>query len=282
MKKNKGFKNFLFMTLGCVLLSFGVYFFKIPNGFATGGVTGIATILGKITPITPALWIWGLNIALLILGFIFLGRQNGIKTVYCSMLYSAITYVLEVVLPISKPLTNEPFMELAYAMILTSIGSAMIFNSDASSGGTDIAALILKKFTSIDVGKALLAVDFIVAVSAFVVFDIKVGLFSLMGLFAKAFIVDGVIESLNTCKYFIVITNKREEISEYIIKTLHHGVTVSSVTGEYTKDEKTMIHTVCKRAEAIKLRSKVREIDPHSFIIITTSSEIIGRGFRGI
>lgn len=282
MKKNKGLKNFLFMTLGCVLLSFGVYFFKIPNGFATGGVTGIATILGKITPITPALWIWGLNIALLILGFIFLGRQNGIKTVYCSMLYSAITYVLEVVLPISKPLTNEPFMELAYAMILTSIGSAMIFNSDASSGGTDIAALILKKFTSIDVGKALLAVDFIVAVSAFVVFDIKVGLFSLMGLFAKAFIVDGVIESLNTCKYFIVITNKREEISEYIIKTLHHGVTVSSVTGEYTKDEKTMIHTVCKRAEAIKLRSKVKEIDPHSFIIITTSSEIIGRGFRGI
>ena len=282
MKKNKGLKNFLFMTLGCVLLSFGVYFFKIPNGFATGGVTGIATILGKITPITPALWIWGLNIALLILGFIFLGRQNGIKTVYCSMLYSAITYILEVVLPISKPLTNEPFMELAYSMILTSIGSAMIFNSDASSGGTDIAALILKKFTSIDVGKALLAVDFIVAVSAFVVFDIKVGLFSLMGLFAKAFIVDGVIESLNTCKYFIVITNKREEISEYIIKTLHHGVTVSSVTGEYTKDEKTMIHTVCKRAEAIKLRSKVKEIDPHSFIIITTSSEIIGRGFRGI
>ena len=133
-----------------------------------------------------------------------------------------------------------------------------------------------------DVGKALLIVDFIVAASAFVVFDIETGLYSLMGLFAKAFIVDGVIESFNTCKYFIVITSKREEISSYIMENLHHGVTVNSVVGEFTKEEKTMIHTVCKRMEAIKLRNRVRQIDPNSFIIITTSSEIIGRGFRGV
>ncbi len=278
----KNMKKIAFMNLGCVLLSLGVYFFKIPNGFATGGVTGIGTILGQLTPISPAAWIWILNIALLVLGFIFLGRQNGIKTVYCSMLYSAITYFLELFLPVSAPLTNQPFMELAYAMILTSIGSAMIFNSDASSGGTDIAALILKKYTSIDVGKALLAVDFVVAASAFFVFDIQIGLFSLMGLFAKALIVDSVIENFNTCKYFVVITTKRDEISDYIIKTLHHGVTASTVVGEFTKEEKTMIHTVCKRIEAIKLRNKVKEIDPHSFIIITTSSEIIGRGFRSV
>ena len=282
MKTTKSVKNFLIMSLGCIFLSFGVYFFKIPNGFATGGVTGIGTILGKISPLTPAVWIWILNIGLLILGFIFLGKQNGVKTVYCSMLYSAITYGLEVVFPISEPLTNQPFMELVYAMLLTSVGSAMIFNSDASSGGTDIAALLLKKFTDIDVGKALMAVDFIVAASAFVVFDVQVGLFSLLGLFAKAFIVDSVIESLNTCKYFVVITSKRDEISEFIIKTLHHGVTVNYVVGEFTKEEKTMIHTVCKRAEAIKLRNKIKEIDPHSFVFITTSSEIIGRGFRTV
>lgn len=282
MKKQSPVKRFLFMNLGCILLSIGVYFFKIPNGFTTGGVTGIGTILGKLTPITPAVWIWILNIALLILGFIFLGKSNGIKTVYCSMFYSAITYVLEIVCPLSAPLTNQPLLELIYAMLLTSIGSAMIFYSDASSGGTDIAALILKKFTRIDVGKALLVVDSMVALSAFFVFDVTAGLFSLLGLFAKAFIVDSVIESLNTCKYFVVITSKREEISEFIIKTLHHGVTVNSVVGEYTKEEKTMIHTVCKRAEAIILQHKIKQIDPHAFIIITTSSEIIGRGFRNV
>lgn len=280
--KNKKLKNFILMNIGCILLSAGVYFFKIPNGFATGGVTGIGTILGKLFPITPAVWIWILNIVLMLLGFIFLGWENSVKTIWCSMFYSALTYVFELFIPLSAPLTNQPLLELVYAMLLTAIGSAMIFHSDASSGGTDIAALILKKFTSLDVGKALLAVDSIVALSSFFVFNIQAGLFSVLGLFAKAFIVDGVIENFNTCKYFIVITTKREEISDFIIKTLHHGVTVNSVVGEYTKEEKSMIHTVCKRMEAIKLRNKVKEIDPHSFIIITTSSEIIGRGFRSV
>ena len=276
-------KTLLMMTAGCILLATGVYFFKIPNGFATGGVTGIGTILAKIIPgITAGAWIWILNIALLILGFIFLGSKNGFKTVYCSMLYSAITYVLEIVVPVTAPLSNQPLLELIYAMLLTSIGSAMIFNANASSGGTDIVALILKKFTSLDVGKSLLVVDFIVAASSFFVFNIQAGLFSLLGLFSKAFIVDAVIESLNTCKYFVVITEKREEVSEFIIKNLHHGATVHAAVGEYTHTEKSMIHTVCKRIEAVRLRSRIKEIDPHAFIIITTSSEIIGRGFRSV
>lgn len=282
MKKRSKFKDFLVMTLGSLLVAFGVYFFKIPNGFATGGVTGIGTILAKITPISAGIWIWGLNIVLLIIGFIFLGRGNGIKTVYCSMFYSAVTYLLEIVVPLNAPLTNQPLLELVYAMLLTSIGAAMIFNVDASSGGTDIAALILKKYTSIDVGKALLVVDFLVASSSFIIFNVQTGLFSLLGLFSKAFIVDGVIENLNVCKYFIVITEKREEISRYIIENLHHGVTASVVTGEFTNEEKVMLHTVCKRIEAVRLRKEIKNIDPHAFVIITSSSEIIGRGFRDI
>lgn len=280
--KTQKIKNFVLMNLGCLLLSAGVYFFKIPNGFATGGVTGIGSILGKLFPISPAAWIWILNIALLLLGFIFLGWRNSFKTIYCSMFYSALTYIFELLIPISAPLTNQPLLELVYAMLLTSIGSAIIFNSDASSGGTDIAALILKKFTSIDVGKALLAVDFTIALSSFFVFNTQTGLFSMLGLFSKAFLVDSVIESLNTCKYFVIITTKREEISQYIIKTLHHGVTVNDAVGEFTKDKREMIHTVCKRAEAVRLRKKIKEIDPSSFIIVTTSSEIIGRGFRSV
>ncbi len=278
----KDFKNFLMMNLGCILLAAGIYFFKIPNGFATGGVSGIGTILAQVTPISPSVWIWILNALLLVCGFLFLGQKNGFKTVYCSMFYSALMYILEKTVPISGPLTDQPMLELTYAIILTSVGSAIIFNCGSSSGGTDIAALILKKYTSINVGKALLIVDFLVAASSFLVFDVRAGLFSMLGLFLKAFIVDSVIENLNVCKYFVVITSKREEISDYIIKNLHHGATSGVVVGEYTKDEKAMIHTVCKRLEAIYLRNKIREIDPHAFIIITTSSEIIGRGFRGV
>ena len=278
----KKFKEFLIMNFGMVLLATGVYFFKIPNGFSTGGVTGIGTVLSGITFISAGTWIWLLNIALLILGFIIFGKELAFKTVYCSMGYSALTYLFEWLVPLESPITNQPLLELIYAMLLTSIGSAMIFYCNASSGGTDIVALILKRYFKIDVGKALLGADFIVAASSFFVFGIKIGLFSLLGLFAKAFIVDAVIENLNSCKYFIVITTKHEEISQFIMKELHHGATVTDATGEYTGEKKSMVHTVCRRIEAIRLREKIKNIDPHAFIIITTSSEIIGRGFRGV
>lgn len=282
MPAKNAVKQFLVMTLGTVLLTVGVYFFKIPNGFSTGGVSGIGTILGKVTVISPAKWISIINIALLIFGFIFLGRETGAKTIYCSVLFSALTWLLEIVKPMYSPLTDETFLELIYAMLLTSIGAAMIFNSGASSGGTDIVALLLKKYARIDVGKALLAVDFLIAGSSFFVFGMKIGLFSMLGLFIKAFLVDSVIESLNSCKYFIVITDRSDEISKYIISKTHHGVTVTDAVGGYTNEKKQMVHTVCKRMEAIKLRSRVYEIDPHAFTIITTSSDIIGRGFRSV
>ena len=283
-QKKKKVLAFFLMTAGSVLLAMGVYFFKIPNGFATGGVSGVGTVLAKITPLSAGVWIWLLNASCIVLGFIFLGKSNTVKTIYCSMLYSALTFLLERIAPIDGPLTQEPLLELVYAMLLTSIGSAMIFNSDASSGGTDILALILKKFTNFDVGKSLLAVDFLIAASSFFVFGVKAGLFSMLGLFAKAFIVDAVIDNLNSCKYFVVITdlNNKKEISDFIIKNLHHGVTSNKVVGEYTGEEKIMIHTVCKRIEAIKLRNEIRKIDSHAFMIITTSSEIIGRGFRSV
>lgn len=279
----KTIKQYVMIILGTVLLTVGVYFFKIPNGFATGGVSGISTIFGAVFKVfTQAQWMTLINILLLILGFILLGKANGIKTVFCSLLFSGLTMVCEKFIPLYSPLTDQPLLELIYAMLLTSIGSAMIFNSGASSGGTDIMALILKKFTSLDVGKSLLVVDFLVAGSSFFVFGVKAGLFSILGLFAKAFLVDAVIDSLNSFKYFIAITDKPDMVREYIMKDLHHGATVTEAVGSYTNNKKYMIHTVCKRFEAIKLRKRIKEIDPSSFIIITTSSEIIGRGFRSI
>ncbi len=282
MKRAGKLKEWLFINLGVIFLSVGVYFFKIPNGFATGGVSGIGTILGKITPISAAAWIALINVALLVLGFIILGRETGVKTAYCSLMFSALTWALELLIPLSAPISSQPFLELIYAMLLTSIGSALMFYHDASSGGTDIVALIIKKYTSIDVGKGLLCTDFLIAASSFLVFGIETGLFSLLGLFAKALLVDSVIDSLYSFKYFIVITDKPDLIKQYIIKDLHHGATVHAAEGAFTGDGKVMIHTVCRRMEAIVLRKKIKEVDPHAFIIISTSSEIIGRGFRGI
>ena len=278
----KTIRDYALITFGTVLLTAGVYFFKIPNGFSTGGVSGVGTLLGKITPLTPGTWISGINLLCLLLGFLVLGKATGVRTVYCSLLFSALTKLLEILCPVTEPLTDQPFLELVYAMLLTSIGSAVIFHCAASSGGTDIVALILKKFTGLNVGKALLCVDFLVAFSSFFVFGLKVGLFSVLGLFSKAYIVDGVIENMNSSKYFLIITTHPDEISEYILKNLHHGATLVRATGAYTHDEKTALHTVCKRIEAVRLQKEVRRIDPSAFMIITTSSEIIGRGFRAV
>ena len=281
-KENKA-ADFLWMNLGVLLLSVGVYFFKIPNGFSPGGVSGIGTILGKITPnVSPSVWIMIINILLLFVGFIVLGKGTGGKTVYCSMMFSLLTVLFERFIPLSHPISNQPFLELCYAMLLSALGSALMFDKGASSGGTDIVALILKKHTSMNVGKALLAVDSLIAVSSFFVFDIQTGLFSLLGLFAKAFLVDSIIESINRFKYIVVITEKGDEVSEYIIKTLHHGVTVNEAVGAFTHTQKYMIHTVCRRIEAIRLKKEIKKIDEHSFVIITTTSEIVGRGFRGV
>ncbi len=279
----KKLSTFLEMTVGSLLMAIGVYFFKIQNGFSTGGVSGVATLLGKVAPfLTAGSWIVVINVLLLLVGFVILGKKTGIKTVYCSLLFSVSTWLLEWIAPMTKPLTDELFLELVYAILITSIGSAILFFAGASSGGTDIVALILKKYTSLDVGKALLCTDFLISASAFLVFGVKIGLYSLLGLFAKAFLVDGVIESMHTCKSFMIITENPGPIVDFIINEMKHSATTVDAIGEYSHSERKMVFTLCKRMEAARLKGKLREIDPKAFVIVQTTSEIIGRGFRSV
>ena len=218
------FKTFAFMNFGILLMALGIYFFKTPNGFATGGVSGISIILANMLPVlSQATYMLIINIFLLIVGVIVLGKECGALTIYCSLMLSLETWVLELLIPLDGPLTIYPLMELVYAVLLTGIGSAVIFKCKASSGGTDIVALILKKYTSMNVGTALLCSDFLIAAVTFirftadgVVFDPKTGLFSMLGLFAKVFVVDDIIDSINLCKSFTIITTKPEEIEDYI------------------------------------------------------------------
>lgn len=273
--------DYVGMIFGALLMAIGVYFFKVPNGFSTGGVSGIATVFGKVLPfVTPATLISIINVLLLIIGFFFIGKETGVKTACCSLAFSGFVQLFEIFVPLSKPITDQPFLELVYAILLTGIGSAIIFYCDSSSGGTDIVALILKKYTSINVGSALLCTDFFIAASTFLVFGLKVGLYSMLGLFAKAFLVDGVIESLNICKSFLVITDKPDEIVDYIINVMDHSATTLDAVGEFTHQKKKVIITLCRRPEAAKLKQKIRLIDPDAFVIVESTSEIIGRGFR--
>lgn len=277
-------KTFGIVNLGVFLLSVGVYFFKFPNHFTTGGVTGIAIILNSFFPsISQATFMSLVNGALLILGFFVIGRGFGVLTAYCSLMFSFETWLLERLYPMSAPFTDQPLLELCFAIMLPAVGSALLFNCNASSGGTDIVAMILKKYTGIgDIGKALFVSDSLIAASSCIFFGMKTGLFSLLGLFLKAFVVDSVIESINLCKFFSIVTSKPEEICDYIIHTLNRSSTVLDATGAYSRENCKVILIACRRGEAVKLRQRSKEIDPHSFMFITNTSEIIGKGFRSV
>ena len=286
----KSVLHWVILNIGIILVAVGVYFFKAPNNFATGGVSGISIVLTKfITPAVP--WLGQteiqniLNVVLLIIGFIFLGRGCTFKTAYCTLLYTGETQLLRLIcppeiFPCDGTLTNQVFLEIVLAMLLTGGGGAILFNCGGSSGGTDIIALIVKKYTKVNVGKALLFTDFVVAASTFFIFGIQTGLYSILGLFSKAFLVDGVIENIGKSKYLQIITSKPEEISEFILEQLHRGVTSFKAIGGYTGEEKTVLAAVCKRSEAFKIKSKIHTVDPEAFVIVTDTSEIIGKGFR--
>lgn len=269
------------ITLATLILDLGVYVFKFPNNFSFGGVTGVAVILGKIGHFTPGTYNLIINMVLLVFGFIFMGKSFGIKTVYVSILNSALLSIAEKVFPMSGPLTDQPVLELIFAIVLPSLASAILFNIGASGGGTDIVAMIVKKYTHFNIGTALFLVDLCITICACFVFDVKTGLFSFTGLMAKSLVIDGVIENINLCKYFTIICENPEPICDFITNELGRSATIYKAEGAYAHHEKTIILSVMKRSQAVELRNYVHKNEPHAFIMITNSSEIIGKGFRG-
>ncbi|NLP35198.1 MAG: YitT family protein [Clostridiales bacterium] len=275
-------KEYVLITVGVLLVVAGVYFFKFPNNFSTGGVTGIAILMSSVLngAISSGTIVLVVNAVLLVIGYLILGKNFGNRTVYGSLLMSLSLRVLEEIAPMSGPLTNEPLLELAFAVILPSIGTAVLFNIGASTGGTDIIALLLKKYTNLDIGRSLLVSDSLLSAATFLVFDVQTGLLSILGLFLKSTLVDNVIESLNLNKYFTIICENPKPICDYILNTLNRSATIYDAKGAFSDQNKRIILTVMNRAQAIQLRKYIKQHDPSAFIFITNTSEIIGRGFR--
>lgn len=270
----------LLITLGTLIMTVGVYFFKFPNNFCFGGVTGISVIVSNVTPWSPGIVTLGINIALLAAGFLFLGKGFGVKTVYASMLMSVSLWALEWLVPVDAPLTDQRFLEFVLAIFLQGLGSAIVFNLGASSGGTEIVGMVIKKYTGLDTGSTLFIADVGITVAAFLVFDMTTGLFALAGLLGKTLAINGAIRDINLSKYCNVICDEPEPICEYIEKELHHSATVSEAYGAYSHQKKYIVFTVLGRSQAVRLRNFVREREPHAFITICESSEIIGKGFQ--
>ena len=270
------------ITLAAALLVVGVYFFKFPNNFSFGGVTGMAVVLSAVTPFSTGTINFVINMALLVLGFASLGREFGLKTVYVSVLISVGLSGLEKLFPLHAPLTSEPVLDLIFAIVLPALSSAILFNIGASGGGTDIVAVLLQKHSTVNIGTALFLVDLSITAAAFFIFDIQTGMFSFCGLMAKSLVIDSAIENINLCKYFTIVCDDPDPICEFIHVNLDRSATIFQAEGTFTHHPKYVILTVMKRGQAVQLRNFIRQIEPHAFLMITNSSEIIGKGFRGL
>lgn len=267
------------ITLSIWIMVVGVYFFKFPNNFAFGGVTGFATVISALTHWSAGQFTNIVNWVLLAVGFLFLGKGFGIKTVYATILMSISLYLLERVYPMKGPLTSEPLLELIFAILLPGVGSAVLFYVGASSGGTDVIAMILKRYTSYNIGTVLLLVDVTGVIMAYFVFGPQTGLFSSLGLMAKSLVIDDIIENINLCKCFSIICDDPAPICDYIIHGLNRSATVYEAQGAFSHHKKTVILTTMKRSQALKLKNYIRTVEPTAFILISNSSEIIGKGF---
>ena len=276
-------KYALLLNLGLFLTAAGIHLFKTPNHFAMGGTSGMSIIMATLWPgmnVGGALFI--INGILVVLGLCFLGVKTMGVTIYSSFALSAFVSLLEWIYPMTAPFTNDTLLELCFAVALPAAGSAIVFNVGASTGGTDILAMILSKYTSLEIGKALLLSDLAIAAWAGGLYGIATGLYCTLGTFSKALMVDSVIESINVRKMMTIGSARPQQVQDFILNKLHRSATVYDAEGAYTHKELKVITTILNRRQAMELRNFIRRTDPHAFMTIVNSSETIGKGFRHV
>lgn len=271
--------DYTIITLACIGTALVIQLFQLPNHFVFGGVTGMAVLLSSVTPVGFSSWNILINLILILAGFVFLGKSFGIRTVYVSVFTSLCYKVLDYIFPVGEPLTDQPFLETLLVTFTIAALAAILFDRGACSGGTDILAMILKQKIKVNIGHTLLMVDIVSVLFSFVLYDLKIGLFSLVGLLTKAFVVDTVLENINLCKYFTIVCDDPAPLLTYIRRTINRGATVFEAEGAYSGQKRTVVLTAVNRSQAVQIRNYIHETMPTAFFVISNSSEIVGRGF---
>lgn len=248
-------KQYVLITLSISIMSVGVYFFKFPNNFVFGGVTGTAALVAKLTPMSASAFSSAANLVLLVVGLIFLGKEFAMTTGYATFVMSVELMVFEKLCPLSGPLSDQPMLDLLFAIALPAIASALLFNVGASSGGTDIIALIVEKYTHIhSIAVALFITDLFMVIAACFVFDLYTALYSFVGLTVKSLVIDAVLEKIKMCKAILIVCDEKKPICDFVMRKLMRGATYTPCFGAYTDKPHYIIYTTLTRHEADQLQ----------------------------
>lgn len=272
-------KNNIMWVIGCSLYSIGVCCFAVPNSIAQSGFTGIAVIVNHLFSLPVGIVNLALNIPMLILMWIFLGRQLVARTLWVTVILSTALDVFGAIMP---TYTGDKLLASLFCGILEGAGLGLITITGATSGGTDIVArLIHKKWKFITIGKVVLIADALVIISNMIVFrSIESGLYAIITIFASTRLIDSMVYGTGNGKMLMIITEKPEEISKAIITSSHRGVSIVPVVGAYTGENKNMLICVARRHEIPGIIRTAKAIDHKTFIIVSEANEILGEGFN--
>lgn len=279
----KQFKSYSIITIGAILVALSIEYFFAPNNLAAGGVTGAAIVINALADgkISIGALTFFINIFLFIAAFFIIGGKFGIKTIYATFSLSFFIWIIEKFFH-PYAITHDLIIAAVFGSVIAAMGQAMVFNENASTGGTDILAKILEKFIHMDIGKALLCVDFLITLASAMVFGIDAGLYAMLSSICVGLLIDQFISGFNTCKSVFIMSSKCEEIKKFIIEELDRSCTFLYGKGGYTGKNSEILYAIVSRKQFIKLKKYIKETDKNAFITVSEVHEVLGEGFKSI
>ena len=276
MDKKKFIREYSIITLGIFIISMAVYFFMIPSNVIVGSLSGLVIVLANFIPLPISVMTFILNAALLVIGFIFIGKEFGAKTVYTSIMLPVFLFIFEKIVPNNKSLTGDILIDTICYILVVSVGLAMLFNANASSGGLDIVAKIVNKYLHVEIGKAMTITGMCVAVSSVFVYGTKEVVLSILATYVNGIVIDNFIGGFNRRKRVCILSDHYEVIQKFITEELKRGVTLYTVMGGYNKTERIEIVTILTQNEYGKLLEYLHTVDMRAFVTVSTVNEVIG------
>lgn len=279
---NKNIKEFLLVAVGATLMSAAMYFGMDPHSLAPGGVYGASVVLSTLLPFPVGAISLVLNGILFTLAFKFLGSHYGAKTIFATIVFSGALIVFEKLFPKVEPLTDDILLDLLVGTVVSAIGLIIVLNQNASTGGTDIIASIIQKYTGWEFGKALMAVDILITLGASYFFGLKIGLYSLFAVIAYGVVIDYILEGFDKNKEMTIVTSKNEEVLKFIFEDLDRSATLYQAKGAYSNVPKEIIVTVLDRGSFVRLKNFMKDTDPTAFITVNETYEVLGEGYKDL
>lgn len=269
-------KEYAIITAGIFLTAAAVYFFMMPANIVLGSITGLAIVLVNFIPVQVSVMTFILNVFCLVIGFLLVGKEFGAKTVYTSILLPVFLYVLELLFPNNSSLTNDLLLDTLCCIILISIGQTLMFNANASSGGLDIVAKILNKYFHLELGKGIALAGILTVATTILVYDAKTLIVGILGTYFNGLVLDEYISGFARRKRVCFLSEKYQEIAEYIMHDIKRGVTLYEAKGGYDQSKKVEVQTILTQNEYGQLIDYIHKTDPKAFVTVSTVSEVVG------